>query len=378
MALTSSALVHRILASIGRPAEAELYLSLFRAERPESFALIAVDADVAGIAEDALAVDLEFLAELGLTPVVAFEDAGQAAHLAAWLGDAFPGGVVAADGAAAAARAGRIALCVHAPPASQSSPLAGVTDPTWSASGLGVLATALCSRKVVLLGASSGITPAGAPEPLSMVDLTVELDDLLAGDVLPAGQRDLLRDARALIDAASHPMTVAVTSPLDLLRELFTVRGAGTLIRRGVQVTAHDSLDAVDRARLHGLIEASFGRTLSADFWSRPLLRIFIAGDYRGAAVVSPSPHGAYLSKLAVGAPARGEGIGRDLWRALVRDYPRLTWRSRARNPIAPWYQEQCDGMVKLGDWNVYWRGLDSALISAAIADAAAAPIDLV
>src|SRR5690606_11830800 len=66
-----SRLVLRFLASVGRPAEAELYLSLFRAERPESFALIAVDRDVTGVLAEALAVDLEFLAELGLTPVLA-------------------------------------------------------------------------------------------------------------------------------------------------------------------------------------------------------------------------------------------------------------------------------------------------------------------
>ena len=359
MALPSSAVVHRVLRSIGRPAEAELYLSLFRAERPEAFALIAVDAEVAGIAEDALAVDLTFLSELGLTPVVAFEDAGQAAHLAAWLGDGFPGGVVAPADAAVTARAGRIPLCVSPP------------------GQLGALATALGSRKVVLLGASSGITPSGAAEPLSMVDLNTELDDLLADGALPADQQGLLRDARALIDAASDPVTVAVTSPLDLLRELFTVRGAGTLIRRGVPVASHASLDAVDRARLHRLIEDSFGRALRPEFWERPLERILIAGDYRGAALVAPSPHGGYLSKLAVGAAARGEGIGRDLWRVLVREYPRLTWRSRARNPIAPWYQEQCDGMAKLGEWNVYWRGLEHDRIPRAIADAAAAPIDL-
>ena len=357
-ALPSSAVVHRVLASIGRPAEAELYLSLFRAERPEAFALIAVDVEVAGIAEDALAVDLEVLAELGLTPVVAFEDAGQAAHLAAWLGDAVPGGVVAPADAAAAARAWRIPLVANPP------------------GELGALAAALGSRKVVLLGASSGITPPGAADALSMVDLNVELDDLLADGALPPDQQGLLRDAAALIDAARHPMTVAVTSPLDLLRELFTVRGAGTLIRRGVPVAAHDSIDAIDRARLHQLIEDSFGRALRPEFWARPLERIFIAGDYRGAAVVTPSPHGGYLSKLAVGAAARGEGIGRDLWRALVRDYPCLTWRSRARNPIASWYQEQCDGMVKLGDWNVYWRGLAADLIPAAVTAASEAPVD--
>ena len=257
--------VLRFLASIGRPAEAELYLSLYRAERRESFAVIAVDPEVMGVAGDALAVDLEFLAEL---------------------------------------------------------------------------------------------------------------DELLAPGALSDPHRHLLERARVLVDGVPHALGVAVTSPLDLLRELFTVRGAGTLVRRGTQVASHRDLAAVDRARLAELVEAAFGRPLRADFWARPIERVYVAGDYRGAAVVSPTSEGAYLTKLAVDAPARGEGIGRDLWRALTRDYPTFYWRARADNPIASWYQEQCDGMVKRGAWRVYWRGLEPARIPAAVAAAEASPVD--
>ena len=172
-------------------------------------------------------------------------------------------------------------------------------------------------------------------------------------------------------------MTVAVTSPLELLRELFTVRGAGTLIRRGAAVTRHDDYAAIDLDRLTTLIETSFGRRLDPAFWRRPVERVYIAGDYRGAAIVTPTDEGPYLSKLAVDAPARGEGIGRDLWRALTRDVPTFYWRARGENPIASWYLEQCDGMARIDSWRVYWRGLDPARIPAAIAAALAAPLDL-
>ena len=355
---TPSALVLRFLASIGRPAEAELYLKLFRAERPESFALIAVDREVVGVGVDALAVDLEFLSQLGLTPILAFDSAAQAQQLAGALPDRVCAEVVAPAGAAQLARAGRI-------------PLVAVQGDQLSA-----LATALASRKLVLLGHEPALTPAGG-EPLSLVDLTGEYAALSAPEVLPPRQRALLARARDLIEAAPHPLSVAVTSPLDLLRELFTVRGAGTLIRRGARVTAHRGLDdGVDRGRLGQLIESAFGRRLCADFWQRPIDQVYLAGDYRGAALIGATELGPYLSKLAVDAQARGEGIARDLWRALARDLPSLFWRARATNPIAPWYQEQSDGLVKLGEWRVFWRGLDESRIADAIRLARAAPLD--
>lgn len=350
---TPSRAVLRFLASIGRPAEAELYLSLYRAEKPESFAVIAVDPEVLGVARDALAVDLEFLAELGLSPILALATAEQASQLAGGLARL----AEAADpaGAAEIARRGRIPIVLVA-----------------SDGDLAALAAAVRSQKVVLLGPHGRMTKGG--EPVSIVDLTSEVEELSAA--LSEPHRRLLERGRALIDAVPQAMTVAVTSPLELLRELFTVRGAGTLLRRGTAVAAHGDLAAIDRDRLGALVEAAFGRPLRADFWSRPIERVYVAGDYRGAAVVSPTAEGPYLSKLAVDAPARGEGIGRDLWRALCRDYPTFYWRARAGNPIASWYQEQCDGMVKRGAWRVYWRGLEPARIPAAVAAAESAPVD--
>jgi acetylglutamate kinase len=67
---------------------------------------------------------------------------------------------------------------------------------------------------------------------------------------------------------------------------------------------------------------------------------------------------GAYLSKFAVEPDAQGEGIGNDLWQAILRDFPQLFWRTRPDNPINPWYQSVCDGMLRLQSWNVYWRGI--------------------
>jgi hypothetical protein len=63
--------VLRFLAAVGSAEEAEFYLSLFRAEAKERFALLHVDANVMRGAVDAVVLELGFLASLGLVPAVA-------------------------------------------------------------------------------------------------------------------------------------------------------------------------------------------------------------------------------------------------------------------------------------------------------------------
>ncbi len=365
-------LVLRFLASIGRPAEAQAYLELFRAERPESFAIIAVGDSNLDPAVDALVTDFRFLSELGLEPVVVFglvspeRSRAQAEAIAARLRPAVRCVVVDPDHAAESCRAGDIPLIPSLPGAR--------TEQRFDA--LAQLATRLGSRKLVFLGRRSGLQPKGKPA-LSLVDLTTELDDLTAPGVLPARQSALLRQVGRLLDAVPHRMTVSVTSPLDLLRELFTVKGAGTLIRRGSTVRRHATYDEVDRTRLEALIERAFARDLAPAFFDRPALSIYVADDYRGAAVMTPTELGPYLSKFAVDVAARGEGIGRDRWQALTRDYPAFFWRSRASNPITPWYIQQADGMLRTDPWVIFWRGLAPADLPAAIDWALSAPVDL-
>lgn len=367
-------LVVRFLSNIGRPGEVDVYLQLFRAARPESFAILAVSDSVLQVAAGALVTDLGFLSSLGLRPVVVLglvapRKATATAHLLSeWLSTDVPHRIVTGDIAAETARSGVIPLVPLDSDGARS------TDAQFAA--LAALATDLGTRKVVFLGRRSGFRPVGQPTP-SLVDVTTEYDALAAPGALPVKQAALLAQVRTLLGAVPHRMTVSVTSPLDLLRELFTERGAGTLIRRGSTVRRATSLSDVDRPRLDQLIRTAFGRPLAPTFWERPFERVYIADDYRGASVVAATPLGSYLTKFAVDAPARGEGVGRDLWRAMQADYPVMFWRSRAGNPLNSWYALNCDGMQRGSTWHVFWRGLDGAAIPAALDYAGTAPVDL-
>lgn len=371
-------LVLRFLASIGRPAEAQQYLALFRADHAGRFAILHVSHAVLRDAADALVVDLRLLAELGLYPVIVIgaERARNADHHADRLVALLPPTArVAPDGAAVAAAlaAGRIPVVALTEPDGDTR---AALDARFDA--IAGLAAALGTRKLVFVGRRSGLQPRDG-RVVSIVDLTTERAALLAPGVLPEPQADLLRQIARVVERVPHRITVSVTSPLDLLRELFTVKGAGTLVRRGSVVARLDA-PGVDRARLHALVEDAFGRRLIADPLAAPVRAVYVADDYRGAAVVSDTPLAPYLSKFAVTLEARGEGVGRDLWTAMEAELPRLYWRSRAGNPITAWYRDQCDGLQRTRaagvDWVVFWRGLAPAEIPDAVAHCARAPQD--
>jgi acetylglutamate kinase len=114
-----------------------------------------------------------------------------------------------------------------------------------------------------------------------------------------------------------------------------------------------------------------------ADFFERPVLRVYVEEQYRGCAILTDSPHGPYLTKFATDREARGEGIARDLWDAFSADFGSVYWRARSANPINEWYTRLADGIVKTPEWWVFWKGLDLASVPELVGWALARPIDL-
>jgi hypothetical protein len=382
-------IIQRFLESVGSKADVDLYLKLFRAQRKESFAIIAADAQIVRTALDPFHFDLRILAGLGLTPVVLLglfdaRDADrQAQRVYDWLEeDQVPARVIAAG----ADLPDAVKETVRETMASSTIPLLSLeaakdatTDERFSL--LQGLAQRLETRKVVFLSTSSGLEREGAP-PISLVNLSVDYERLLARGALSRRHGVLLRQVKVLLDETPQRMSVAVVNPLQLLRELFTVSGAGTLIRKGSRVESHSDFSRIDRPRLRALLESAFGRPLRdgvidpGGSLERETERIFVEEGYLGAALLNQTEVAVYLSKFAVERQAQGEGIGTDLWAVLTRSYPSFFWRARPTNPITPWYAKQCDGLIRFPEWHVFWRGLPPSRIEPAIRYALAAPED--
>ena len=149
------------------------------------------------------------------------------------------------------------------------------------------LATALETRKVVFLSRRPGWS--SAPDCPSVVSLATDTERLLAPGALSRGQALLLRQVKLLLEKVPHSMGVTVVNPLQFLRELFTINGAGTLIRRGSRIDVHDGWQSVDPARLRALFASAFGRDIRDDFFTRPIARTFVE-ELTGALPSSPRP----------------------------------------------------------------------------------------
>jgi acetylglutamate kinase len=235
----------------------------------------------------------------------------------------------------------------------------------------------LVAKSAGLLELAPGHALPTADGRISVINLRTDRVQLMTGRHLGKREAELVEAAYALTQVmAPEPLLVSITSPLNLLKELFTVKGAGTLIKPGTAVERRDSYSETDVSKLSALLESSFGRSLDSGFFERPPLAVYFESSYRGAAILLAQAPAPYLSKFAVEPEAQGEGIGNDLWQAILRDFPRLFWRGRPDNPINPWYQSVCDGMVRLPGWNVFWRGIEPSDIATVIAQAESFPPD--
>ncbi len=370
--------VLKFLASVGPGSEAELYLRLFRARAPERFATIVIEPAVVEQHLEQVAVDVRFLGELGLYPALVLDldesDARAAADsLRAALRHAGVRCELITEGAGRATPARAIAAATAR----------GIV-PLWCAQGaervarneaLASMLAELGSEKLIFLRPEGGIWLSG--RRISVVNLSTDYESLALEPALDTTTRELIESCQRLVQQlVPQRLLIALTSPLDLLRELFTVKGAGTLLRRGVRIERFDGYAGVDVPRLTALLEASFGKPLNPKFLERHADHAYIEESYRGAAIVMRTELGGYLSKFAVTREAQGEGIGQDLWSAITADYAALFWRSRSDNPIRAWYERQCQGRYQAGTWTVYFRGLRPADVPLAIERALAEPLD--
>jgi acetylglutamate kinase len=228
------------------------------------------------------------------------------------------------------------------------------------------LVTALKPKKYILITEEGGIRGARG-EIISTISLANDYDWLVKTGRVYGGMLLKLTEAKTLLEQIGYPLVVEITSPANLLKELFTVRGGGTFIKLGAAVRAYRAYRRLSTRRLRGLIEASFERKLANGFFRKPPYYVILEENYRGCAILRKAGRLVYLDKFAVREEAQGEGIGSDIWELIEKRCPKFFWRARPGNPVNPWYYRRCEGMRKFESWYVYWVGLNEKEIRQAV-----------
>lgn len=367
--------VMKSLMAIGSGKEAAFYANLFAAQDAEKFALISIDARcLRNPLLEALISDLKIISDLDLTPVLvvgALElNRGNVRFQAQRLCKALEGAGIKNSKLNCASY--QLMPDVLKKVRAGNFTVLEMTEPN---RGLNLidLANTLKSAKIISLQPSGGFEKDGDRVATVNID---QLDMFVDQDQLTEGQTRFIEAVHELAANISHACTYVIASPLNLLGELFTVRGTGTMLRKGARITSKPSYGRIAKAKLRNSIESAFERKLAKDFFRRPINHISLEENFRGGAIVTNLAGVPYLSKFWVVKEAQGEGIARDIWQDLEKNVPAFFWRSQRSNPFNNWYIKICDGMQISGEWRVFWKGLNAPEIPSAILAAASAPHD--
>ena len=217
-------------------------------------------------------------------------------------------------------------------------------------------------HKVIFLSPTGGLLDR-QDRIISAVSLTNDYEALMQQPWLHSGMRLKLQQINEMLQRLPDDTSVSITSAAHLTRELFTYRGAGTLVRKGEAIKVHENPDAETLGQVRKLIEHSFKRELRDDWYgglNEPLILLSETG--RAAAVVTKGKDGLpYLDKFIVTSEAQGEGLGAAIWQVVRARYPAIYWRSRYTNPVTPWYFQQADSSNRSGQWVVFTIGVGQA-----------------
>jgi len=364
----------RSLSAIGAVKDARFFVDLFSEQEPEKFALIVIDPRcLKNPLLESLIGNLRILSDLGLTPTLlvgALDDDMTSIR--------FSSQRLSNDLESLKIRTVRLNTASYGLIESVKNSAAIGKIPVLENTSvqkrkdLERLVEKLSPSKVIFLQPSGGISQGGRRVPVINID---DKSQTTLKNLTP-GQTRFIDMAQSMLRSGISGQVFVIASPLNLLQELFTVKGSGTLIRNAAKVKAHNRLSSIDRNKLKTSIERGFEKSLMTEIKDWPIKSIILDKDYRAGAIFTDMVSLTYLSKFWVVKEARGEGLARDIWDVVVDKNPRIFWRSRMKNPFNEWYMKTCDGMQIAGDWRIFWRGLNPEEIQLAIEAAVNVPED--
>ncbi|MFC1467577.1 hypothetical protein ACFLQY_02660 [Verrucomicrobiota bacterium] len=348
--------IRLFLDSIGRREEYEFYLNKFHSGQSPCFSILCPDRATLEQTADVLAFDLQFLLKLELTPLILLsgEDARGGVRLLRKHGGKSYKFLTVKD----SINFNQVLEFVRKAQAAEKLPV--MVAPRYEQEEILRILMGILAKRVHFIRAQGGLH-------------TVAGEELFYYYTQKEGQPALTEEDRLLAERAGAVLKavpgahVSVTSCINLMEEIFTVKGAGTMFRKGSEIKQFGDRDQVDLPRLHDLLEASFKRKLALADPFEKITDFIVEGEYRGAALLEKRAAGHYLSKFSVGAEARGEGLAQELWRVVIDTHDSIFWRSRKDNPINHWYDRMADGYHTSGKWQIFWRGIDAAQIPSVV-----------
>ena len=181
------------------------------------------------------------------------------------------------------------------------------------------LALACMPQKMVYLSGDGGLRD-GDGKIISVISHRDDYERLMQESWVKFGLKLKLLEIEKLLQNLPPNGTVAVTRPQDLLQELFSEAGAGTIVHKGTEIRVLESAEAVRDAytiqRLTQVTEESFGKRLVGDYFNDVLSTpsfdaLYVVGECDAIAVILKDEAGLYyMDKFMTLPSSQGSGLG--------------------------------------------------------------------
>ncbi|KAM4031619.1 N-acetylglutamate synthase, mitochondrial [Anomaloglossus baeobatrachus] len=217
--------------------------------------------------------------------------------------------------------------------------------------------------KIIFLNTAGGLKDL-SENVVGHVNLPADLELMRNAVWMSERQRQQVTVIVDLLNRLPPSTTAVITSARTLLSELFSNKGSGTLFKNAERMLRFDSVQDIDTERLISLVNRSFQKKLKENYISdvaKRLHSVYLSEGYNAAAIITTEPvlgGTPYLDKFVVNSGKQGHGSGQMLWECVRQDLQTLFWRSRATNPINPWYFKNSDGSFSNKQWIFFWLGL--------------------
>ncbi|KAI0238713.1 hypothetical protein L0F63_005733, partial [Massospora cicadina] len=204
-----------------------------------------------------------------------------------------------------------------------------------------ILARVIQPLKVVYLNEKDGIMHGESGEKIDVIDLTHDYAELARQPWFRYGTKLKINQIKELLEGLPKSSSVSVISPAHLTRELITVSGGGTLIRRGIDIHIR-KLTNDERA----LITCINSKTrIDASRYLKSIhgeATVYHDDGYSMVAVLSPLPQFdvPYLGCL----PPERES--------------KLVWNVTEQVEDIDWHFCRSEGGFTLGAHTIFWYGL--------------------
>ncbi|KAI1157570.1 arg-6 [Nemania serpens] len=235
----------------------------------------------------------------------------------------------------------------------------------------GELARKLEPLKVVYLSEKGGLFD-GDGQKVSAINLDEEFDHIMSQPWCRFGTRLKIKQIKELLGNLPRSSSVAIISPADLHKELFTDSGAGTLIRRGDKLmTATSVSDFADINKLKEVLirdrevrDARATVDLYIEFLKERKFKAFFDEPMKALAVVLEPSAGeghATLATLTITKSGWLTNVADNLFDAIRKEYPSLVWTVKSDDENLTWFFDKSEGSLVNGNDVMFWYGIEPA-----------------